>query len=51
MGGGGGGLTRDLKLGAEETLLLAGLYFSEKLGGDSSPGPAGSAVPGFRPVF
>ena len=28
--GGGGGLTRVLKLGAEETLLLASLYFFRK---------------------
>ena len=44
----GGGLTSDFNWGAEETLLLVSLYFSEKLGGrgaKASHAP-GSAVPG-----
>ena len=41
-----GGLTSDLKWGAEETLLLESLYFLVKIGGGGGGGGGGSAMPG-----
>ena len=39
MGGGGGGLTSDLKWGALETVLLESLYFFGNIGGARPPQP------------